>query len=61
MKRTPEEIARKERSKALIKELNVKNMDDIQDLFKTFVSVALEGGLEAELDKVRLFKVQLPQ
>ena len=29
MKRTPEEIARKERSKALIKELDVKNMDDI--------------------------------
>ena len=33
-KRTPEEIARKERTKALMKELNIKDMDDIQDLFK---------------------------
>ncbi len=39
-KRTPEEIARKERAKALMKELNVKDMDDIQDLFKTFVSAS---------------------
>lgn len=35
-KRTPEEIARKERTKALMKELNIKDMDDIQDLFKPF-------------------------
>ncbi len=48
-KRTPEEIARKERTKALMKELNIKDMDDIQDLFKSFVAAALEGGLEAEL------------
>ena len=27
-KRTPEEIARKERTKALMKELNIKDMDD---------------------------------
>ena len=60
-RRTPEEIARRERAKSLMKELNVKDMDDIQDLFKSFVAAALEGGLEAELDKVRLFKVQLPQ
>ena len=26
-------------------------MDDIQDLFKSFVAAALEGGLEAELDE----------
>ena len=45
-KRTPEEIARKERTKALMKELNIKDMDDIQDLFKSFVAAALEGGLE---------------
>ena len=50
-KRTPEEIARKERTKALMKELNIKDMDDIQDLFKSFVAAALEGGLEAELDE----------
>ena len=50
-KRTPEEIARKERTKALMKELDIKNMDDIQDLFKSFVAAALEGGLEAELDE----------
>ena len=29
-KRTPEEIARKERTKALMKELNIKDMDDIR-------------------------------
>ena len=50
-KRTPEEIARKERTKALMKELNIKDMDDIQDLFKSFVAAALESGLEAELDE----------
>lgn len=50
-KRTPEEIVRKECAKALMKELNVKDMDDIQDLFEIFVSAALEGGLEAELDE----------
>ena len=50
-KRTPEEIARKERTKALMKELDIKDMDDIQDLFKSFVAAALEGGLEAELDE----------
>ena len=50
-KRTPEEIARKERTKALMKELDIKDMDDIQDLFKSFVAAALECGLEAELDE----------
>ena len=40
-KRTPEEIARKERTKALMKELDIKDMDDIQDLFKSFVAAAL--------------------
>ena len=50
-KKTQEEIARKERTKALMKELNIKDMDDIQDLFKSFVAAALEGGLEAELDE----------
>ena len=50
-KRTPEEIARKERTKALMKELDIKDMDYIQDLFKSFVAAALEGGLEAELDE----------
>ena len=35
-----------------MKELDIKDMDDIQDLFKSFVSTALEGGLEAELDEV---------
>lgn len=44
-KRTLEEIARKERTKALMKELDIKDMDDIQDLFKSFVAAALEGGL----------------
>ncbi len=42
-KRTPEEIARKERTKALMKELNIKDMDDIQDLFKSFCCGCLRG------------------
>ena len=33
-KRTPEEIARKERTKALMKELNIKDMDDIKVIDK---------------------------
>ena len=32
-----------------MKKLNVNDMDDIQDLFKSFVASALEGGLEREL------------
>ena len=50
-KRTPEELARREQMKKVMKDLNVKDMDDIQDLFKIFVQTALEGGLEAELDE----------
>ena len=50
-KRTPEELARREQMKKIMKDLNVKDMDDIQDLFKIFVQTALEGGLEAELDE----------
>ena len=34
-----------------MKGLNVKDMDDIHDLFKSFVAAALEGGLEAEIDE----------
>ena len=50
-KRTPEELARREQMKKVMKDLNVKDMSDIQDLFKIFVQTALEGGLEAELDE----------
>ena len=50
-KRTPEKLARSEQMKKVMKDLNVKDMDDIQDLFKIFVQTALEGGLEAELDE----------
>ena len=49
-RKTPQEIARKERAKALMKGLNVKDMEDIHDLFKSFVAATLEGGLEAEID-----------
>jgi putative transposase len=50
-KRTPEEIARREKAKELVKGLNIHDMDDIQSLFKDMVSTILEGGLEAELDE----------
>ena len=50
-KKLPEEIARRERAKVLMKELNVNDMDDIQDLFKRCVAASLEGGLEADIDE----------
>ena len=49
-KRTPEEIARKEKARELMRELDIHDMSDINALFKEFVGDILENGLEAELD-----------
>ena len=57
VKRTPKEIARRI-AKALMKELNIKDMDDIQKICSNLLLRTLEGGLEAELDeKLELFQV----
>ena len=49
-KRTPEEIARKEKVRELMRDLDIHDMSDINALFKEFVGDILENGLEAELD-----------
>lgn len=49
-KRTPEEIARKEKVRELMRELNIHDMSDINALFKEFVGDILGNGLEAECE-----------
>lgn len=49
-KRTPEEMARKEKLRELMSELNIKDFSGINSLFKEMVGDILENGLEAELD-----------
>ena len=49
-KRTPEEIARKEKVRELMQELDINDMSEINALFKEFVGDIVENGLEAELD-----------
>ena len=50
-KRTPEELERKAKVRELMRELDIKDMSDINSLFKEFVGDVLESGLEAELDE----------
>ena len=50
-KRTPEELERKAKVRELMRELDIKDMSDINALFKEFVGDVLENGLEAELDE----------
>ena len=54
-KLSPEEraakAARKEKLRELMSEMQVKNMNDINSLFKEMVGDILENGLEAELDE----------
>ena len=50
-KRTPEELERKAKVRELMRELYIKDMSDINVLFKEFVGDVLENGLEAELDE----------
>ena len=48
--RTPEENARREKIRELLKTANIGSMDDIQNLFKETIAQFMENGLEAELD-----------
>lgn len=49
--RTPEEAARREKIRELLRLENIGSMDDIQDLFKETIAEFMENGLEAELDE----------
>ena len=48
--RTPEEKARRAKSRELLQMTNIGSMDDIQNLFKETIAEFMENGLEAELD-----------
>lgn len=48
--RTPEENARREKIRELLRMANIGSMDDIQSLFKETIAEFMENGLEAELD-----------
>ena len=45
-----EEQERKENLRSIMKGLDVKNFDDLKDVFKLMVGEMLENGLEGELD-----------
>jgi transposase-like protein len=50
----PEKLAQQEeraKMRALMKDYSIKDMSDINDLFKMMVGSVLENGLEAELDE----------
>ena len=49
--RTPEEKARREKIRALLRESNVTSMEDIQNLSKETIAEFMENGLESELDE----------
>ena len=49
-KRTPEENARREKIRELLRMANIGSMDDIQSLFKETIAEFMENGLDAELD-----------
>ena len=42
-KRTPEENARREKSRELLQMANIDSMDDIQDLFKETIAEFMEN------------------
>ena len=51
LKRTPEEMARREKIDEMLKAANVTSMTDIQDLFKETIARFIENGLQSELDE----------
>lgn len=51
LKRTPEEMARREKIDEMLKAANVTSMADIQDLFKETIARFMENGLQSELDE----------
>ena len=48
--RSPEENARREKTRDLLQMTNIGSMDDIQNLFKETVAELMENGLEVKLD-----------
>ena len=50
-RKDPERAAKRAKMGALLQELQVNSMQDINDLFKEMVGTFLEHGLEAELDE----------
>ena len=50
LKRTPEEMARREKIDEMLKAANVTSMADIKDLFKETIARFMENGLQSELD-----------
>ena len=50
LKRTPEEMARREKIYEMLKAANVTSMADIRDLFKETIARFMENGLQSELD-----------
>ena len=49
--RSPEEKARREKIRELLKLANIGSMEDIHDLFKETIGEFMENGLEAELEE----------
>ncbi len=49
--RTPEEAARRAKSRELLQESNISSMADIHELFKETIAEFMENGLDAELDE----------
>jgi hypothetical protein len=47
LKRTPEEMARREKIDEMLKAANVTSMADIQDLFKETIARFMENGLQS--------------
>ena len=51
LKRTPEEMARREKISEMLKATNVNSMEDIQQLFRETIAQFMENGLQSELDE----------
>ena len=49
-RKDPERAAKREKLTALLQQLDVNSMQDINDLFKDMIGAFLENGLEGELD-----------
>lgn len=50
-RRSPEEAARREKTRELLELAGVNGMDDIQQLFRETIAEFMENGLDAELDE----------
>ena len=52
-KRSPEEQARRDKTRELLQSSGVSSMEDTQNLFKETIAEFMENGLDAELDDER--------